>query len=225
MLLSNPTIHTVSHFKAALFDLDGTLLDTESLYTQFWGRVGRRYYPQLPDFAQRIKGTTLLDIRAKYFPDADKFEQVVQKLYEWESSMPYRFFPGALALMRDLRAHHVKLALVTSSNQDKLRHVKEQMPHFPHLFDRILTAEDFAASKPNPDCYFRAAETLGCQPMECVVFEDAFSGLDAGMAAGIFTFGMATSNAADAIRSRCSYVLDGFEDLDYAKICHIIGAQ
>jgi beta-phosphoglucomutase-like phosphatase (HAD superfamily) len=61
--------------------------------------------------------------------------------------------------------------------------------------------------------------------MECVVFEDAFSGLDAGMAAGIFTFGMATSNAADAIRSRCSYVLDGFEDLDYAKICHIIGAQ
>ena len=167
----------------------------------------------------------MLDIQAKYFPDADKFEQVVQKLYEWESSMPYRFFPGALAFLRDLRAHHVKLALVTSSNQDKLRHVKEQMPHFPHLFDRILTAEDFAASKPNPDCYLRAAETLGCQPMECVVFEDAFSGLDAGMAAGIFTFGMATSNAADAIRSRCSYVLDGFEDLDYAKICHIIGAQ
>ena len=99
------------------------------------------------------------------------------------------------------------------------------MPHFPHLFDRILTAEDFAASKPNPDCYLKAAETLGCQPMECVVFEDASSGLDAGMAAGIFTFGMATSNAADAIRSRCSYVLDGFEDLDYAKICHIIGAQ
>lgn len=211
--------------KAALFDLDGTLFDTEGLYTDFWSEVGRRYHPEIPDFAFKIKGTTLTDIMGKYFQDELSFEGIVKDLYAWESNMRYRFFPGAVDLLKDLRKHGVKVALVTSSNQDKMNHVKEQMPEFPQLFDRILTSEDFAASKPHPDCYLKGAETFGCQPDECVVFEDAFTGLDAGMAAGMFTFGMATSNPREAIQSRCSYVLDGLEGLNHEKICQIAGME
>lgn len=54
--------------KAALFDLDGVVLDTETQYSVFWGMIGKEYHPELPDFALRIKGQTLVQIYDKYFP-------------------------------------------------------------------------------------------------------------------------------------------------------------
>ena len=51
----------MSTLKAALFDLDGVIIDTEGQYSQFWGSIGREYLPHVPDFAERIKGTTLFD--------------------------------------------------------------------------------------------------------------------------------------------------------------------
>lgn len=54
--------------KAALFDLDGVVFDTESQYSVFWGMIGKEYHPEIPDFAQIIKGQTLVQIYDKYFP-------------------------------------------------------------------------------------------------------------------------------------------------------------
>jgi HAD superfamily hydrolase (TIGR01509 family) len=149
-------------------------------------------------------------------------QDLIRQLYQSERTMRYRFFPGAEELLHDLHRHGILLALVTSSNCDKMLHVQSQMPAFPQLFDRILTAEDFIASKPHPDCYLRAAEMLGQPPAECIVFEDAFSGLDAGMAAGMFTFGMATTHPRAAIESRCSHVLDSFQGVNYQSLCQIL---
>ncbi|MBQ4277496.1 MAG: HAD family hydrolase, partial [Bacteroidaceae bacterium] len=85
-------------------------------------------------------------------------------------------------------------------------------------FDRILTSEDFTASKPAPDCYLLGARVLGADISESVVFEDAFNGLAAGMAAGIFTIGLTTNNPAEAIRDKCNYVIPNFIGLDYNKL-------
>lgn len=54
--------------KAALFDLDGVVFDTESQYSVFWGMIGKEYHPEISDFAQIIKGQTLVQIYDKYFP-------------------------------------------------------------------------------------------------------------------------------------------------------------
>ena len=57
--------------KAALFDLDGVVFDTESQYSIFWGMIGREYHPEMPDFEYRIKGQTLVQIYDKYFTDEE----------------------------------------------------------------------------------------------------------------------------------------------------------
>lgn len=62
--------------KAALFDLDGVVLDTETQYSVFWGMIGKEYHPELPDFALRIKGQTLVQIYDKYFSDDAVFALV-----------------------------------------------------------------------------------------------------------------------------------------------------
>lgn len=210
------------NFKAALFDLDGTLFDTEGQYTIFWGRMARKYRPDVFDLEYKIKGTTLVQIFAKYFPDPKIQEDIVNGLNEWEKNMDYTFIPGARDFLCDLKRHGVKCAVVTSSNTAKMKSVSHQMPEFNSLFDKVLTAEDFTFSKPNPDCYLKGAAALGAATKECVVFEDAFTGLAAGMAAGIFTIGLSTSNPASAIKDKCDYVIPDFKSMTYNRIIQIL---
>ncbi len=209
--------------KAALFDLDGTIFDTEPQYSQFWGRMGRELHPEIERFEQIIKGTTLRQILDRYFPGDDLQRRIVAELDKWEAQMQFRYVPGAREFVEDLRRHGVKCAVVTSSNRKKMDSLARRVPDFGALFDRVLTAEDFAASKPDPDCYLRGASAFGATPGECVVFEDAFTGLEAGRRARMFTFGLATTNSASAIRSCCDCVLDDFTQLSYERLSAIVG--
>lgn len=206
-------------FRVALFDLDGTLIDTEGQYTRIWGEIARKYRPDVPDLEYLIKGTTLVQIFDRYFPDEEMRRGVKEMLDAGEEGMKYGFFPGALDFIADLKAHGVKCAIVTSSNQKKMENVKKAIPNFYELFDKVLTSEDFTASKPAPDCYLLGAKVFGAEIGECVVFEDAFTGLQAGMSSGIFTVGLATCNSVEAIRDKCNYVLEGFEGVTYKTIC------
>lgn len=211
-------------FKVALFDLDGTLFDTEGQYSVFWGAIGRRYRPDIPGFENIIKGTTLTQIYDRYFPDEDLRDTITVKLNEWEAQMDYKFIPGALEFIQDIRRHGVKCAVVTSSNQPKMQSVRRQMPDFDKLFDKVLTSEMFKASKPDPDCYLLGARTFGVSTDDCVVFEDAFTGLQAGMSAGIYTIGFATYNAPEAIQDKCSHVEKDFTQLSYDRVVELINA-
>jgi hypothetical protein len=76
--------------------------------------------------------------------------------------MHYAFMPGAEDYIARLRSEGVKTALVTSSNDKKMRNVRRQIPQFDSLFDLVLTSEDFTRSKPFPDCYLQAAHLYNC---------------------------------------------------------------
>lgn len=210
--------------KAALFDLDGTLIDTEGQYTQIWHAIAQKYRPDVERLEYIIKGSTLKQILAKYFPTAELQQAVVAELDLAEAGMKYEFFPGALEFIADLRAHGVKCAIVTSSNNTKMTSVRRQIPHFDSLFDKVLTAEMFKASKPDPDCYLLGARTFDAQIDECVVFEDAFNGLEAGMRSGIFTIGISSGHSKEEIQERCNHVISGFHGLDYAILLKILNS-
>lgn len=208
--------------RVALFDLDGTLIDTESQYSLFWGAMARRYRPDVPQLEYLIKGTTLSNIYTTYFTDPKWQEEITRELITWESQMRYTFFPGVVSFLEDLKRHGVRCVIVTSSDQTKLANVRRQIPSFDSFFDKILTAEDFTASKPAPDCYLLGASVFEADVDECVVFEDAYTGLQAGMSSGIFTIGLPTGLTADAIADKCNYVLDSFEDITYERLVAIM---
>ncbi len=199
---------------AALFDLDGVVLDTERQYNIIWGRIGKKYHPELPNFAKQIKGTTLTHILSTYFPD-DKDKQDVQKmLYDFEANeMKYDFIPGAKAYILSLRNAGVQTAVVTSSNEDKMRDVRNHLSDFDTLFDAIITAEMTSRSKPEPDCFLKGAETLNRDADECVVFEDSQNGIRAGRAAGMMTVGLATTFGRDIVAELADIVIDNFIDI------------
>ena len=179
---------------AALFDLDGVIVDTESQYTLFWHRQGEAYRPDMPHFEQRIKGMTLTQI-LEFFADQPGIpERIQEELNQFETRMDYTYIPGATDFIRALRTQDIRTAVVTSSNTKKMENVYRAHPEFTSLFDRIFTAEDFQHSKPDPDCYLLGARVFGTVPERCFVFEDSFNGLLAGRRAGMTVIGLSTTN-------------------------------
>jgi len=188
--------------KAALFDLDGVIFDTERQYDVFWGAQCRKYHPEHPGLEQEIKGQTLVQIFDRHFGGdemAAAREEITAGLNDFEAQMSYDYIRGFEAFLADLRRHGVKTAVVTSSNQPKMESVYRARPEFPRLFDAILTSEDFTESKPSPQCYLRAAERVGATAEDSVVFEDSINGLRSGLAAKMFVVGLVTTNPLDKV--------------------------
>lgn len=200
-------------FKAALFDLDGVVFDTEQQYSIFWGGQFRRYYPEHPGMEQLIKGMTLVEIYEKYFQDKDIQEQITRELDEFEQTMDFVYVKGFENYVKSLRGRGVKTAVVTSSNMAKMENVYRKRPEFKTYFDAILTSEDFAESKPSPDCYQRAAQRFGLTKDECVVFEDSFNGLKSGRAAGMYVVGLATTNSPESIAPFADRVIKEYVEM------------
>ena len=204
----------VKKCQAALFDLDGVVFDTEPQYTIFWGSQCREFHPEHPGLEHEIKGQTLVQIYDAWFsgPLAGKQPLITERLNRFEQQMDYIFVPGFENFIARLRQQGLKTAVVTSSNQMKMEAVYHRHPAFRSMFDAILTSEDFERSKPDPDCYLKAAQRFGVKPASCVVFEDSFNGLKSGRAAGMYVIGLATTNSADTIRPLCDEVVS-----DYCK--------
>ena len=207
-------------FKAALFDLDGVVFDTEPQYTVFWGGICRQYHPEHLGLEHEIKGQTLTQIYDRWFsgPLLAEQESITSRLNDYEQQMSYEYIAGFEALIATLRHHGVRTAVVTSSNIPKMESVYRHQPGFTALFDAILTSEDFDRSKPDPDCYQKAAQRLGAESVECVVFEDSFNGLCAGRAAGMAVVGLATTNAEEAIRPLSDIQLKDYEGLTLERL-------
>ena len=187
--------------KAALFDLDGVVFDTEPQYSIFWGEQCRLYHPEHPGLEQEIKGSTLTQIYDCWFSGPLLKEQpvITERLNAYEQQMDYDYVEGFITLVDDLHQHGVKTAVVTSSNLPKMESVYRKQPGFKQLFDAILTSEDFEKSKPDPDCYLKAAQKLGVEPDECVVFEDSVNGLRSGLSAKMKVVGLLTTNPQEIV--------------------------
>ncbi len=210
--------------KAALFDLDGVVFDTEPQYTVFWGEQCRRYHPEHPGLEHEIKGQTLTQIYDRWFSGNLLKEQplITERLNAFEQQMSYDFINGFERLIADLRRHQVKTAVVTSSNQPKMESVYRHQPGFRLLFDAILTSEDFERSKPDPDCYLKAAQRLEAQIDECVVFEDSINGLLSGRGAGMKVVGLTTTNPAGRIQSLSDLQIPDYEGVTFEMLSRLI---
>lgn len=202
---------------AALFDLDGVLIDSEGVYYEFWDNVDKMFPTGIPDFAAYIKGSTLRRIM-DYFPDPDVRERIVEMLEEQERSMRYVIFDGVMPFLEDLKARHVPCAIVTSSNEDKMHKLFAQNPGFSDYFKVVITDRQVTKSKPDPQGYLLAARQLDCDPENCYVFEDSFSGLEAGRRSGAKVIALSTTNPSDRLLDKADIVISSFKQLSVEQL-------
>ena len=208
---------------AALFDFDGVVVDTEPQYTLFWDEKGQKYHPEISEFGLRIKGQTLTQIYSQYFLHPTGLQsEITRELLDFETRMSFEFIPGVVDFMKELRRKGVKIAIVTSSNDQKMANAHRALPELKSMVDAIITADKVTHSKPHPECFLLGAETLQMPIDRCIVFEDSFHGLESGNRAGMKVIGLATTNPASSIVDKASLVIPDFVDFTYEKMVTVL---
>lgn len=203
-----------------LFDMDGVILDSETQYDGIWKHLGDKYNTGIENFEKVVKGNTLNNILAKYFSHLTEaeVENLKKDLLVGEAGMDYtREIKGAVSFIKELKGRGIKVGLVTSSDDNKLRIVYRQNDIRP-LFDTIVSANRITAGKPDPMCFLLAAQDLGCQPENSFVFEDSFAGLEAGNKAGMKVIALATTHERDALVGKAIRIIDDFSQINISDL-------
>ena len=173
-------------FDAVIFDLDGTLIDTETLAI----RAGRAAFARIgvpldEDVFHSLIGRDLAAgdaiLRAAYPDlDLDLLNSHWRSGFEAEMAAGLPLKPGALDLLGQIAQPR---ALCTSSQRASAHH-KLGLAGLDTLFAHVVTREDVVAAKPHPEPYLLTARLLGVDPARCLVFEDSEAGAAAAKAAG-----------------------------------------
>jgi HAD superfamily hydrolase (TIGR01509 family) len=193
-----------NHSKTAfLFDLDGVIIDTEPQYDRFWSKAGKDYESGIENFEKVIKGTTLPHIIAHYFSHlpGQKKKELEAASHAFDLQLEMITIPGVLEFLAESKKAGIKTGLVTSSDNKKLEIVFRKLP-VRQYFDTVVSADRITKGKPDPMCYLLAAKDLNVSPGNCYVFEDSFSGIASGNAAGMKVIGLSTTHPAENIRDK-----------------------
>lgn len=199
-----------------LFDCDGTILDTEPLYAQFWNEQGKLFHPEIQDFGKLILGKSLEKILDAYFQDQK--ELIRKRLNDYENKIKFKYVPGAHELLQSLKDNGIPAALVTSSNDDKMKRIKKQHPEFNDYFKNIITENKVTNPKPDPEGYIKGAKSVNMDPKRCIVFEDSITGIKAGKAAGCFVVGLTTSKSKEEVEKVADMVIENLSKISYEYI-------
>jgi len=188
---------------AFLFDLDGVIIDTEPQYDQFWSKAGKDYNTGIENFEKVIKGTTLPNILSRFFSHLpeEKLKELEAANHAFDLQLDIIPISGALNFLTETKKTGIKTGLVTSSDNEKLEMVFRKLP-IRQYFDTVVSADRITKGKPDPMCYLLAAKDLNILPENCYVFEDSFSGIAAGNAAGMKVIGLSTTHPAGSIRDK-----------------------
>lgn len=179
---------------SVIFDMDGTLLDTQSIYVEAWEHAGElRGIHGMGEHVQYIAGTNEKGSRkyvAENFPDVDvdAFRADVKKYIA--DNLVVRYKSGAKELLDFLRENGVKMALASGTSSESVAHHLDAVGASDYFAARVC-GMDVENGKPAPDIFLRAASLIGAEPSECFVFEDAANGIRAGHAAGMRCVGVA----------------------------------
>lgn len=203
---------------AALFDLDGVLIDSETLYTDFWSKMGKDYNLPSPTFAHDIKGRTLKSILDEFFADEPLRSEITGRIHEFEDNIYYPVFDGVTDFLHELRLKGIPTAIVTSSDNVKMKYLFKQHPELEEAVDYVVDGSMVTKSKPDPEGYLMAAKALGVNPQDAYVFEDSFQGLEAGRRAGCTVIALATTNSAESLKGKAHAIINGWVGFNVEKM-------
>lgn len=177
-----------------IFDMDGTMFDTERMWATFWepalAALGLPYREGLAEAARGTAGVTTRNVvRQFYGPDCDA-EAIVDSLHrvadEVFFSAPVPKKPGLDALLAWLKARHIPMAVASSSREAMIRHNLDVWG-LTQDFTAIVSGQHVAHSKPDPEIFLLTAQKLDVEPSRCLVLEDSYNGVRAGAAGGFVT--------------------------------------
>lgn len=215
-------------FDAIFWDMDGTIVDTESVVWEVMQRAfrvaARIELPQ--DVFSKLLGQSELDFYARMARDYSLSPEQVDHIREtYDAEYLPRValvppLPGAVEKVRE-SAGIAPIALVTGSTSAQASAVINALD-IGHLFRDVVACDMYEHGKPSPAPYLMAMENLGVQPGRCLAIEDSPSGVTAAKAAGMKVVGVHEGNKGKARISHADVEIAGLFDLDFARVAALL---
>lgn len=204
---------------ALLFDLDGTLTDTDTLHLQAFRDLlfehdGRQL--SQAEFDAKVSGRANTELFAELFPTLSPRECMAlaerkEALFR-QRSPQLQPLPGLLRLLRHASDQAIGVCVVTNAPRLNAEHMLRAMGLENH-FEHVLVAEELARAKPDPLPYLTGLQRLDAPAEHALAFEDSLPGVTAANAAGIFTVGLATTQTPERLLAAgARLVIDDFND-------------
>jgi beta-phosphoglucomutase family hydrolase len=213
-----------SFCKAVIFDMDGTLIESTNADFLAWQKVFADYNKVLTfqDYTPML-GKRSFAVVKDLLHIKDEKEQAValsnKSLYFRKviDEQGLETVPYAVDFLKQIKKLGIPMALATSSRREKTKMVLAKVELLSY-FDVMVTAEDVINGKPFPDVFLKAASMLKTPVENCVVFEDALSGIRAAKSASIKCVAI-SSNHASHLLDEADIIIETFKDLDFTRLC------
>lgn len=214
------TFSSVTH---VIFDLDGLLLDTETLYTEAYNRIAQQYgktytwelKAKIMGFKTEESVATIINTLNLPITSEDFINQL-DKLYD-ELFPGSNILPGVEKLLNHLKNNKIPFALATSSTKSGYEIKSQNWQHLFKLFNHLVfggTDDEVKNGKPSPDIFLIAAKRFADNPnpSKCLVFEDSPNGVEAALAAGMQVVMVPDENLPKDLTKRATLVLSSLEE-------------
>lgn len=206
------------NLRALIFDMDGTLIDTDNqhfdAYVKVFTDLGRSL--DRDEYDARMAGRPNMEILRDYFPDNDDmYRRDLMNLKEntfRATPATWELLTGLPELMMWAREQGLAQALVTSAPRENAGYLLNAV-NLTGAFEPEVYADELPRGKPDPLPYTTALELLSVSPEEAIVFEDSASGVKSGSSAGILTIGLATTQRPEVLKAAgAALVIHDFTD-------------
>ena len=213
----------LKEIEAVIFDIDGTLVDSMWLWHEIDDIFLEKYHLTAPEtFHKGMEGKSYTET-AQYFLDIfPTLTHTIEELKEEWNEMAHELYmtkvqlkTGAYEFIEFLCKKNIKLGIATS-NCRMLAEDSLACHNILKCMDSIWTADEAKVGKPAPDVYLKVAESLGVNPVKCLVFEDVPNGIMAGKNAGMkvcAVYDEASANQDDLKRELADYYIQDFNDI------------
>ena len=210
-------------FKAIIFDMDGTLLESTEADYMAWEKVFKAYGRDLTYQSYvPLLGIRSVDVIRNIlgFSNETDVARVLIEKYErfvdYVNEHPVKPVVATDDFLQHLSKYDVQVGLATSSRQQKTMLLLQRLD-FLKYFNAIVTGEQVQNSKPAPDIFLRAAEKLNIDPQHCLVIEDGPIGVAAAKSAGMKCIAITTTHPAEKLQ-QADWIIDSYEGADITEI-------
>jgi beta-phosphoglucomutase family hydrolase len=203
-----------------LFDWDGVIIDSSKQHEESWERLAVEERKPLPeDHFKRsfgMKNERIIPELLGWAQEAEEIRRISlrkEALYrEIVRERGVEALPGVAEFLRRLREARVPFAVGSSTHRANIDMILDVLG-FTGWFSGIVTSENVKLGKPHPDVFLKAAASIEREPRACVVFEDAFVGIEAARAGGMKVVGVATTHPASELTERVDRVVVRLDEL------------
>ena len=179
-------------FNAAVFDMDGLILDSERTVLNCWEKIGEKYgFEDIVTYGISVIGknkqATVDEFKRVYGEPGEPYERELRQIYNVlaeKGEVPLK--PHTIELLSAMKNAGMKIAIASSSTREEVTTQMEMLGALPY-FDTCVCGDQVTRSKPDPEIFLLACDALGVKPEDAVGLEDSFNGVRACKASGLYT--------------------------------------